>query len=91
MYRNQHTKHVVLLHLLAQYGLEAILHHIYGMAGAKWRIHVYPRFRERQVLRMTEGRVEVHLVNVQRPWHCRRVEPDKGSQRLVFETEGSCA
>ena len=33
---------MVLLHLPAQYGSEAILRHIYEMSGAKWRIHVDP-------------------------------------------------
>ena len=39
----QRAKHVVLFHLPAQYGSEAILRHIYEMSGAKWRIHVDPR------------------------------------------------
>ena len=43
MYRNQRAKHVVLLHLPAQYGSEAILCHIYEMSSTKWRIHVDPR------------------------------------------------
>ena len=34
---------MVLLHLPAQYGSEAILRHIYERSGAKWRIHVDPR------------------------------------------------
>ena len=38
--RNQKHKHVVLLHLPAQYGHEAILTDIYSKSNQMWRIHV---------------------------------------------------
>ena len=43
MYRHKRAKHVVLFHLPAQYGSEAILRYIYEQSGAKWKIHVSQR------------------------------------------------
>ena len=40
MYRRKRAKHVVLFHLPAQYGSEAILRHIYEQSSKKWKIHV---------------------------------------------------
>lgn len=43
MYRKQRAKHVVLFHLPAQYGSEAILREIYEKSQTKWKIHVPER------------------------------------------------
>ena len=40
MYRRKRAKHVVLFHLPAQYGSEAILRYIYEQSSSKWKIHV---------------------------------------------------
>ena len=43
MYRNKLAKHIVLFHLPAQYGSEAILRNIYEQSSNKWKIHVSER------------------------------------------------
>ena len=43
MYRNKRAKHIVLFHLPAQYGSEAILRNIYEQSSNKWKIHVSER------------------------------------------------
>ena len=40
MYRHKRAKHVVLFHLPAQFGSEAILRYIYEQSSNKWKIHV---------------------------------------------------
>merc|ERR1712029_222591 len=40
LFKRHKHKHVVLLHLPAQFGSEAILRHIFDQSGAKWKIHV---------------------------------------------------
>ena len=40
MYRRKRAKHVVLFHLPAQFGSEAILKYIYEQSSNKWKIHV---------------------------------------------------
>lgn len=42
-YRAQRPKHVVLFHLPAQYGSEAILRDIYERSGHRWKIHADPK------------------------------------------------
>ena len=47
LYKRHKHKHVVLLHLPAQFGSEAILRHIFDQSGQRWKIHVgHKKFQE---------------------------------------------